>query len=73
MIKFNDTNSVDYSKGQLQSKYSSLKKQYATFKELRNQSGFGWNERDQTVQQILQYGTHTLLHTQKRDHFTTTV
>jgi len=41
--RFNRVANVTYTKQQLQSQYNLLKKKYAIFEQLRNNSGFGWD------------------------------
>ena len=40
---FNETNHLQYTKNQLSSKFSDLKKEFSIFESLKNKSGFGWN------------------------------
>ena len=49
MDAFNKACKVNYNKQQLQRKLSNQKKLYTIMKSLRDQSGFGWDETNQTV------------------------
>ena len=42
--KFNEASKLNYDKDQLNSKVSELKSKYKIFKDLINNSGFGWDE-----------------------------
>jgi hypothetical protein len=44
VTEFNRLTNASYSKDRLQNKYSGLKKDYQTFKALKECSGFGWDE-----------------------------
>ena len=43
-VDFNQSLLLDYSKNQLQSQWTSMKKKYITFQALRDNSGFGWDD-----------------------------
>ena len=46
---FNRRSGAAYNKAQLHNQYNSLKKKYSIFEQLKNNSGFGWDEERKMV------------------------
>lgn len=49
LIRFNRESNCEYTKTQIQNQYTNLKKRYGIFNMIKDSSGFGWDEFNQTA------------------------